>query len=53
MWTPDWATTPPDTAAGSFSSTGLVCHGTTAPAGAGQGRLSLVAGHQLMGDSTL
>src|SRR3954452_22832130 len=38
---------------GRFHSGGLPCHGTTAPAGAGQGRLWLLAGHRLTGEMAL
>jgi hypothetical protein len=38
---------------GRASSVGLTCHGTTAPAGAGQGRFTFVVGHQLTTDRKL
>src|SRR6185369_9360655 len=46
---PDWTTAPSVRGSGRESSGGDVDHGTTAPAGAGQGRVRLPGGQKLTG----
>src|SRR4029077_13419754 len=49
---PSWMTDPPVRAAGRRNSSGDGCHGMTEPVGGGQGSVSLVGGHRLIGAQT-
>ena len=46
---PDWTTAPSVRGAGRATSAGESCHGTTAPTGAGHGRVLFSGGQKLTG----
>ncbi len=50
---PDWKATASVVGSGSFSSSGLESHGTTAPMGAGHGSDSFAAGHRFTSGTAL